>query len=46
MTQGEQIGYLKEIVGNYTKLINTLKEHINDSKTLKEMQWKNIIDYD
>jgi len=45
-SRAEQISQLRDMVSSYRKLIETLSTHLNDSKTLKELQWKNIIEYD
>jgi len=44
--RSDQIISLKEVITGYKKLIETQKVHMNDAKILKEMQWRNIIDYD
>lgn len=44
--RASQISQLKDMVFSYRKLIETLSTHLHDSKTLKELQWKNIIEYD
>lgn len=44
--RAEQIGHLKELVSAYKKEISAMTAHINDARALKELQWKNIIEYD
>lgn len=44
--RSKQLADLREVISGYKKLVLTLSTHISDARTLKELQWKNIIEYD